>query len=435
MPRHSLNLVDYCRETGGDALVSKLFSTYTGIDAKGNKHSPYDVTYGSNIEVYWKCPKGHLKLQRISYRMKNPYVSCPICKAQLEEDDSLVYWCNTHKFGETILKEWTGITEDGKHIDISNMQVTSDLKVKWQCSNNHYWYKSIAARTAEQLQCQVCRAKTKTKNGKYSVETVIKQKSIKDIFIDACDIHNVSPKDIWYRSKIRTQWKCTRGHIYEVEAFRKCLDNYRCPQCVDDDVWGERGLAFWCSQNKIKSQRLVSEWTGRTVDNTQVNMNDIDTFDSTQMVWKCINNHEYISTVKGIIYTNNSCPICNKKYSSTQYKLLKDKLTSSFKEVYDRSCITTSNKESRFTIDFAVKDCNIAIQYIPAYWGEENTDRIRQELKKKNMRLLVIKESTPGNNGFRVGNGCITFDFSDKDNYTKLVSLMHKTVGDKNEKV
>lgn len=428
----SASIIDYCKITGGDTLVKHILKEYTGVDKAGNKISPYEVTYGSNREVYWKCENGHLRLQKISHKLKHPYAECPLCKAQRLNKLSLYDWCKTHRFGGTIEEEWAGKDINNNTIDIKDISYIADLSVQWKCRNGHSWSQSVVSRTTEQQCCKICTEMAKTVNKDYSVETLLNKMKSKTKFVQIKGYTGVSPKDIWYRSRLNTVWRCKKGHLYEMTPYEKCIEMHKCPKCIDDDVWGERGLDFWCRNNATKGKTIQSEWTGFTSLGDKVNMSDIDTFDTKQMIWRCNNNHIYQATIKEKVYANKRCPICNKKYTSIQYSILCDIVNNSFCNIKNRVLLSSSTSKDTAVIDFILKDKNLAILFIPTYYGNYNVDWLRQELKNNKIRLLTITECTDGTGVFKRDCDRITCDFLSKDFGEKLIYSIEHTGGDKN---
>lgn len=428
MPRCGTSIIDYCNIQGGQVLVQAILKQYTGIDENGNKYSPYELTYGSNKELYWKCDAGHLRLQRVATRVKYPYAKCPICEQARLKQLTLKDWCKTHNFGSTIQQEWTGITKDGRHLDFNSLQYYDDTIVQWTCSNGHSWYRDIFSRVSEQHKCAVCSEMYRAAKPEYSLETFIRENKVQDQYVGVYGIEGVKPRDIWYRSHLRTIWRCKSGHVYNVDTYKKVMENYGCPCCKQSAIWGDRSLVNWCNNNGVQGQSVRMAWTGKCENGTVKDINKTYTFDSSILTWKCINNHLYKASVKDIVYNHTKCPMCSMKYGSEQFKQLSNTL---HKLLGTLNCNITlncnDNPDKRLFVDFFVKEYNTAINYVPSYWSNYNEYQLRNKLNRDNIRLLTIKENAFGSFEVRFGNSVETYANLDSNTVEKIVDTIKRT--------
>lgn len=54
---------------------------------KNNKINPYEISYGSDIKLWWKCEKGHSWRTKVNHRSSGNGHGCPICKeSRLEKE-------------------------------------------------------------------------------------------------------------------------------------------------------------------------------------------------------------------------------------------------------------------------------------------------------------------------------------------------------------
>lgn len=115
--------------------------------------SPYEVSAGSNIKVWWKCKNGHNWQAKINDRTKKKN-GCPYCsnKKILKGYNDL----------ETLLpdlaKEWNYEKNQGNLP--SDFSIHSGKKVWWKCKNGHEWQAVIDNRT-KGSGCPYCRRKKK----------------------------------------------------------------------------------------------------------------------------------------------------------------------------------------------------------------------------------------------------------------------------------
>lgn len=430
MSKDGLSIIDFCKATGGDVMVKTVLKQFTGIDEQGNKYSPYELTYGSNKVLYWKCDAGHLRLLRVSHKLRCPYAKCPICEANRLSTLSLKDWCNEHTFGAKLKSEWTGITKEGKHLDFNSVLHTDDTIVQWKCSRGHSWYRSIVSRVSEQHNCAVCSEMKRAARYEFSLENALNDKNIQDKFLGLSFVDNVSPRDIWYRTRLNSSWLCKNGHTYKMSVYDKVIEGIGCPTCKQLAIMSDNSLINWCNNNGRKGQLVKLEWTGKSVSGITRDISKTYTFDTDILTWNCLNNHEFKASVKDVIYKHTSCQICSKKKLSTQFNNLMSILNQNFTSVNGHAILKVDNDTNeRLFIDFFVKQYNTAINYIPAYWGEYNESKIREELKKHNIRLLTIIEDTSINEGLKVQNDVLTCRNLDMNTLEKITDIIRQTGG------
>ena len=69
------SLYEYCRENGEDALLNEWALAENG-------RGPEEVSYGSKIKYWWRCPEGHL-YQASATSRTNEHTGCPYCAGKL----------------------------------------------------------------------------------------------------------------------------------------------------------------------------------------------------------------------------------------------------------------------------------------------------------------------------------------------------------------
>ena len=109
--------------------------------------SPYEVSFGSGITVWWKCSLGHEWQAKISNRVNGN--GCPFCagKKVLKGFNDL-----QTKFPQVAL-EWNYKKNKEK---ADEFVAGSSKKVWWKCSNGHEWIASIKERTIGKTGCPTC---------------------------------------------------------------------------------------------------------------------------------------------------------------------------------------------------------------------------------------------------------------------------------------
>lgn len=149
------SLKNWCSMNG--EFGKQLEMEWTGELETGEIIDIDKIKYASVKKVKWKCKNNHEWFIGPNSRTIRRS-GCPYCTGlYASEDNSLKKWCSTNsEFGEQLMKEWTGETESGKHIEISDITHASSKKVKWRCSEGHEWFVTVKARTSRKTGCPYC---------------------------------------------------------------------------------------------------------------------------------------------------------------------------------------------------------------------------------------------------------------------------------------
>lgn len=114
--------------------------------------TPADVSYGSNTEVWWQCPKGkdHLWKTTIRNRTKTGK-GCPFCHGLKPSITNTL----VSRFPK-IAAEWNHERNQG--LALESIIAGSQKKVWWLCSANsqHEWQARIGDRTVKKSGCPHC---------------------------------------------------------------------------------------------------------------------------------------------------------------------------------------------------------------------------------------------------------------------------------------
>ena len=182
-----------------------------------NNHNldPSAVKLSSNVEVWWKCKKGHSWCARTSHRLSGR--GCPYCSKKVNSVNNLLV-----RFPE-IAAEW----------DVQKNNLTSDKvfpgnvkKYWWKCKNGHSYQASPNKRTCPNRRgCPYC-----------SGRLVSKKNSLIGLFADiAKEFHptknmNVRLEDVTAYSQKKLWWICKRGHEWAAIVSNRTKGR-GCPYC------------------------------------------------------------------------------------------------------------------------------------------------------------------------------------------------------------
>lgn len=108
---------------------------------------PTKITYGSGIEVWWKCKICNYEWK--SSINSRQYNGCPICGKRKQGESYVKGIIERHgslfdNYPE-LVKEWHS-TKNG-NLKPENVTIGSPRKVWWKCKNGHEWESKIAERT------------------------------------------------------------------------------------------------------------------------------------------------------------------------------------------------------------------------------------------------------------------------------------------------
>lgn len=121
---------------------------------KNGDLNPSKLTVGSNINVWWKCSKGHEWQAQIVVRTSGN--NCPYCSGHrvlIGENDLET----THP---DIAKEWHP-TKNGK-LTAKEFTYGSGKRIWWICAKGHEWQTPIAYRTIDKTGCPYCAKELQT---------------------------------------------------------------------------------------------------------------------------------------------------------------------------------------------------------------------------------------------------------------------------------
>lgn len=113
---------------------------------KNGKLTPYDVTSGSDKDVWWLCKNKHEWNTKITHRTSNNR-NCPYCSGRYPTKENNLFV----KFPE-ICKEWSERNESHP----ADFTPFSLKKVWWVCEKGHEYKTTIVTRTSAKTGCPIC---------------------------------------------------------------------------------------------------------------------------------------------------------------------------------------------------------------------------------------------------------------------------------------
>jgi len=288
MKKPFLSLYDWC-------IINNRTDLLEEFDREKNENiTPHNVSYGTDMKVWWKCEKGHSWQASVSKRANKETRGCPICanKQILVGDNDLA---TTHP---ELIKEWD---YDKNELLPTELTYGSTKRVWWKCEKGHSWQMPVNARTGEKRSgCPYCSNK-RVLVGENDLATTHPD-LIKEWDFEK---NELLPTELTYGSTKRVWWKCEKGHSWQMPvAARTGVNKSGCPYCSNKRVLiGENDLA-------TTHPEVAKEWNYEK--NGNLTPQKITAGSNKKVWWKCEKGHEWEAEV--VTRTGNQhcgCPYCS----------------------------------------------------------------------------------------------------------------------------
>ncbi|MBE2919382.1 zinc-ribbon domain-containing protein [Anoxybacillus flavithermus] len=206
-----------------------------------NNKLPNEVSYKSDLSIWWICEKGHEWKAKVFNRANGG--KCPYCLGRKVCADNCL--ATTHS---ELAKEWHP-TKNGK-LTPYDVVYGSNKKVWWKCKNGHEWQATINNRTNPNTnnKCPYC--------------------SNKKVYIGNClmtihpniaeewhyTLNKITPYDVTYGSSKKVWWMCKKCNHEWKAAISQRVRGRGCPVCNESK--GEKRIREYLEKNNIiyKSQ-------------------------------------------------------------------------------------------------------------------------------------------------------------------------------------
>ena len=263
---------------------------------KNGNLNPTDVTEGTNIKVWWKCPEGEDHEWKSLISSRGQGKGCPYCQGKRASISN-----SLHALGsEEIIREW----HPTKNETLSPKDVTlsSGVKVWWKCSkdNDHIWMASVGNRTQLNSGCPFCSGHKVDKSNCLTTTHPLIAKEwhyLKNGNNRPEHFNSGSNKTMW--------WKCPEGDDHIWNSSIKNRIKVDCPIC-----YGRRIVPSNCLATT--HPEVATQWYASR--NSPLTPEDIGYGSKKSVWWKCIKGEDHIW--KGSIGSRTKskgatkCPIC-----------------------------------------------------------------------------------------------------------------------------
>ena len=121
------------------------------------------------------------------------------------------------------------------------------------------------------------------------------------------------PEKLALKSNKKAWWKCSRGHRWQMEIYRR-TDGRKCPYCSNKRVW----VGFNDLQTLYPD--IAKEWHFEK--NQGLDLFDYVAGSAKKVYWRCSKcGHEWIAAISSRTQRNTGCPECAKiKRGRTRHK-------------------------------------------------------------------------------------------------------------------
>lgn len=268
--------------------------------------TPKDVTKGSNLKVWWRCPRDsrHTWSTTISNRSSRGD-GCPICS-----NTQVLTGFNDleTKFPE-LAKGWD--FEKNSPLLPSQVLFGSDTKVWWRCVSDprHSWSAAISRRSAQDTGCPIC-TNLKIVEGINDLATIAPWLSEtwhqeKNLPLKPTDIGAGTHRSVWWFCKEHPE------HVWKAPVVMR-FRGTGCPYCSNQSVFsGFNDLA-------TVNPSLAADW--HPTRNGSVSPSEVAPSANKKYWWRCFNDstHEWQATPSSRSRGSN-CPRCaNSGYDTSR---------------------------------------------------------------------------------------------------------------------
>jgi len=305
--------------------------------------TPFDFSYGTNKEVWWKCPEGDDHEWEGSIKKRAGGGGCPICCNQMIVISNCLSTTNSQ-----LAKEW----HPTKNGDLTPYMVSegANKKVWWKCfkDDHHEWEAKIFHRK-NGTGCPICAGKIVVKSNSLAIlfPNLAKEwHPTKNGNLTTYDVSTGSEKKVW--------WKCNKGNDHEWESRINNRKNGKgCPICDNKKIVISNSLA-------TTLPNLAKEW--HPIKNGALTPTDVSSGSNKRIWWKCNkgDDHEWHTPIKRRKETG--CPFCTLTPQSKQELTITFELIQFFKDINPKG-FKTRVKGKLWSIDIYIPQLTLGIEF------------------------------------------------------------------------
>lgn len=262
--------------------------------------TPRDVVPGSEKEVYWICPQGHVWKASV-YSRTCPHGSrCPVCSHRKVHRDFSLQTKNP-----VLSKLW----HPTKNAPLTPDQVTykSNRRIWWQCEKGHQWQGTVNAlqRLSPEKRCPYCNDRAVCKDNSLLARNpnLAQEWDLELNFpLTPDQVLHCSGKKYWWR----------RGEFVWQASVK---DRQRKGDCIP------RSQQLLCHQHlrlSVTHPELSAQWD--SLQNAPLTPDQVAAHSGKKVWWRCEKGHTWQSSIDKRI-RGDGCPYCSGHRPSKEYCL------------------------------------------------------------------------------------------------------------------
>ena len=253
---------------------------------KNESLTPSDVTVGTSKKVWWRCERGHEWRGSISNRSNG--CGCPYCAGKSTTSDN-----NLQVLKPELAKQWHP-TRNG-YLTPSDVTVSSNKKVWWQCEKGHEWSTVISNRS-NGCGCPYCSGKrVSSDNNLYALNPELARQWHPN------KNGELTPKDVTIGSNKKVWWQCEKGHEWEA-IINDRTSGTGCACCSGRRVSSDNNL-------QEMNPELAKQW--HPTKNGDMTPSDVTVSSGKKVWWQCEKGHEWEAVIRSRKNASR-CPFCRK---------------------------------------------------------------------------------------------------------------------------
>lgn len=250
---------------------------------KNSRLNASQVTFMSNIKVWWRCSKGHEWQVPVSDRTSGR--GCPYCSGRRAHASHCL-----SNADPVLTREWHPVKNGS--LRPSSVTPSSGRVVWWLCKEGHAWQCSIHSRRAG-VRCYEC-----AKVGLKPRSLWVKYPRLAREFHPTKN-GGLSPRDIAGRSGKNFWWQCRNKHEWRATAANRS-GGRGCPYCGGKKILPESSFG-------ASKPGLVKEWCRRK--NLPITPFNVAIFSHKKVWWKCAKSHLWRAVISSRS-NGTGCPTC-----------------------------------------------------------------------------------------------------------------------------
>lgn len=256
-------------------------------DYDKNTIDPFNIVYGSDSKVYWKCSNNHSFVSKIRKRTILNY-KCPYCNNKNRTIKNTLY-----DFNPSYLLEWD--YEKNNEINPKSVSYASTKKVWWICKKGHSFNDPIASRY-KGSSCPIC-------SNRVIVSGINDFASKYPLLIKEWDFesNNINPYKSMPKSHDIIHWKCSKGHKWSSLLYSR-VKGTKCLVCLNKLIL--KGYNDLDTTNPL----IAKQWNYEL--NKDLTPFNIGSGSGKVVYWNCDKGHIFKSSIVKRTKYNFNCPIC-----------------------------------------------------------------------------------------------------------------------------